>query len=219
MIEASKEEHFQRGMTAKGKQTTAFRREYWLNDKGNLCYKMFLGVENNPAYEHLNGELEPFEWFIWDLNKDINYDHFLKGSSSGLRSPCSTVMFFMACLSSSSASSSPSFYCASSSFIQAGCHKMTGRSSRKYLASTPFLWSRGMSRTAVPVLNYEPRILPILVPLESFISRPCRGRSKVRSTKRIALKFSGFMSNLSWLVVLTKNGRACLRIWPTWVVL
>ena len=58
-VESSKPEHFQRGMTAKGKQTTGFRREYWLNDKGNLCYKMFLGVDGAEPYEHLNGELEP----------------------------------------------------------------------------------------------------------------------------------------------------------------
>ena len=60
-IESSKPEHFQRGMTAKGKQTTAFKRVYWLNEKGNLCYKFFLGVDGNPAYEHLNGELESYQ--------------------------------------------------------------------------------------------------------------------------------------------------------------
>ena len=58
-VESSKPEHFQRGMTAKGKQATGFRREYWLNEKGNLCYKMFLGVDGAEPYEHLNGELEP----------------------------------------------------------------------------------------------------------------------------------------------------------------
>lgn len=50
---------FQRGPTAKGKQTTAFLREYWLNEQGNLCYKMHLGVDGAPAFEHLNGELAP----------------------------------------------------------------------------------------------------------------------------------------------------------------
>jgi hypothetical protein len=44
-VESSKPEHFQRGNTAKGKQTTGFKRIYWLNEKGNLCYKMFLGVD------------------------------------------------------------------------------------------------------------------------------------------------------------------------------
>jgi hypothetical protein len=57
-VESSKPEHFQRGLTAKGKQTTAFKREYWLNEKGNLCYKMYLGVNGAEPYEHLNGELE-----------------------------------------------------------------------------------------------------------------------------------------------------------------
>jgi hypothetical protein len=60
-LEASKPEHFQRGATAKGKQTTFFKREYWLNEKGNLCYKMFLGFDDNEPFEHLNGELEPSE--------------------------------------------------------------------------------------------------------------------------------------------------------------
>ncbi|TNV72009.1 hypothetical protein FGO68_gene15388 [Halteria grandinella] len=49
---------FQRGPTAKGKQTTAFRREYWINESGDLCYKMFLGVDGAEAFEHLNGELK-----------------------------------------------------------------------------------------------------------------------------------------------------------------
>jgi hypothetical protein len=44
-VESSKPEHFQRGATAKGKQTTGFKRIYWLNEKGHLCYKMFLGVD------------------------------------------------------------------------------------------------------------------------------------------------------------------------------
>ena len=58
-VESSKPEHFQRGITAKGKQATRFRREYWLNEKGHLCYKMYLGVDGADPYEHLNGELEP----------------------------------------------------------------------------------------------------------------------------------------------------------------
>ena len=58
-VESSKPEHFQRGKTAKGKQTTGFKRIYWLNEKGNLCYKMFLGVDGAEPYEHLNGELIP----------------------------------------------------------------------------------------------------------------------------------------------------------------
>ena len=58
-VESRKPENFQRGMIAKGKQATGFRREYWLNKKGNLCYKMFLGVDGAEPYEHLNGELEP----------------------------------------------------------------------------------------------------------------------------------------------------------------
>jgi hypothetical protein len=58
-VESSKPEHFQRGNTAKGKQTTGFKRIYWLNEKGHLCYKMFLGVDGAEPYEHLNGELIP----------------------------------------------------------------------------------------------------------------------------------------------------------------
>jgi uncharacterized protein CbrC (UPF0167 family) len=58
-VESSKPEHFQRGSTAKGKQATGFKRVYWLNSSGNLCYKMFLGVDGAEPYEHLNGELEP----------------------------------------------------------------------------------------------------------------------------------------------------------------
>ncbi len=51
------EKDFQRGNTAKGKQATALRREYWLNEKGNLCYKMYLGVDGKEPYLHLEAEL------------------------------------------------------------------------------------------------------------------------------------------------------------------
>lgn len=59
VLEASEAGCFQRGKSAKGKQTTFFRREYWLNETGNLCYKMFLGVDGAAPFEHLNGELSP----------------------------------------------------------------------------------------------------------------------------------------------------------------
>ena len=58
-MEASKPEQFQRGKTARGKQTTYFKRVYWLNEQGNLQYKMYLGVDGAEPYEHLNGELIP----------------------------------------------------------------------------------------------------------------------------------------------------------------
>ena len=61
VLEASLPEHFQRGKTAQGKQTTFFRREYWVNEAGNLCYKMFLGVDGGKPFEHLNGELLPVQ--------------------------------------------------------------------------------------------------------------------------------------------------------------
>jgi len=51
------EKHFQRGDTAKGKQVSALRREYWLNETGNLCYKLYMGIDGKEPELHLEAEL------------------------------------------------------------------------------------------------------------------------------------------------------------------
>ena len=61
-LESSKPEHYQRGSTAKGKQTTGFRRDYWLDPAtGELCYKMHLAVDGGALVEHLEGRLKKVE--------------------------------------------------------------------------------------------------------------------------------------------------------------
>ncbi|CDW81707.1 UNKNOWN [Stylonychia lemnae] len=60
-IEASLPEHFQRGKTAKGKQTTGLKREYWLNENGNLCYRIHLAVDGGELIPHLECEMEKQE--------------------------------------------------------------------------------------------------------------------------------------------------------------
>jgi hypothetical protein len=57
VLESSKPEQFQRGPSAKGKQTTGFKREYALDANGNLTYKMHLAVDGGPLYFHLENEL------------------------------------------------------------------------------------------------------------------------------------------------------------------
>jgi len=37
---------------------TFLERVYWLNEKGNLCYKMMMGIDGKEAYPHLEAELE-----------------------------------------------------------------------------------------------------------------------------------------------------------------
>jgi len=56
---ASLPEHFQRGKTSKGQVTTGFRRVYFMNDNGNLCYRMYLGINNQEMHLHLEAELSP----------------------------------------------------------------------------------------------------------------------------------------------------------------
>ena len=58
ILEANKDEHFQRINSSSGKKTTAIKREYMLNEKGNLCYNMYLGVDGNDLILHLTAELE-----------------------------------------------------------------------------------------------------------------------------------------------------------------
>ena len=57
-ISASKPEHFQRGNLACGKQTTGLTREYWLNEKGELCYRMQLGADGAAIKTHLEACLQ-----------------------------------------------------------------------------------------------------------------------------------------------------------------
>ena len=46
-----------RGNTAFGKITTGFKREYKIDENGNLDSKMYLGVEDNEPYHHLSASL------------------------------------------------------------------------------------------------------------------------------------------------------------------
>jgi len=58
VLEANKPEHFQKGKTAKGKETTGFKREYWLNEKAQLCYRMYLAYDGGELFHHLTGKLD-----------------------------------------------------------------------------------------------------------------------------------------------------------------
>ena len=46
-----------RGKTASGKQTTSFRREYFMKD-GKLAYNHYMGVDGGEPYHHLEASLE-----------------------------------------------------------------------------------------------------------------------------------------------------------------
>ena len=52
-IEASKPEDFQRSASAKGKQVTATKRVYKLNDQGEITYDFYLAVEGGELKHHL----------------------------------------------------------------------------------------------------------------------------------------------------------------------
>ena len=58
VISASEPDHFQRGKTAKGKQTTGLKREYWLNESGNLCYRIHLAIDGGELKPHLECEMQ-----------------------------------------------------------------------------------------------------------------------------------------------------------------
>ncbi|KRX00507.1 Calycin-like protein [Pseudocohnilembus persalinus] len=53
-----KQDKLIRTETAKKPFVTEFSREFWINDKGNLEYKMNLGTENYQARHHLSAELQ-----------------------------------------------------------------------------------------------------------------------------------------------------------------
>ncbi len=52
-------ENILRGKTAKGAQTTSFKREYWY-EGGKLHYKMWMGVDGKDMKHHLTGSLEQY---------------------------------------------------------------------------------------------------------------------------------------------------------------
>eukprot|EP00347_Sterkiella_histriomuscorum_P009863 403339587 len=58
-IAAIEPEHFQRGKTAKGKQTTGLKRSYWLDSEtGDLCYQIDLAVDGGELKPHLECRMQ-----------------------------------------------------------------------------------------------------------------------------------------------------------------
>ena len=58
ILESNRPEHFQRGYSAAGRLTSAYKRHYWINEKNELQYNMYMAEDGGDLYNHLENTLK-----------------------------------------------------------------------------------------------------------------------------------------------------------------